>query len=914
MDQSATLYNWPTTYKPEAWRLPAYKKADPNAGEFRNLFINWQEFMKTIPAGMKPPMWALYCDVLRLEKDVSLDLTTIIFARRIEVSGRLSIIIDRTGGQPVDLILYAQEVVNYNTGKPEALSIVDINADEQQASAELKSAGAGAAGIVWMAGKQPVTGESAELPPDKDFLIEGEPLRLLLTTTFQVATLLCTSMPDLSLAQLHWIEALAAANPDTLDLSLQAGAMASNLVLQQQAGSNAVLVPFLDSSVYAESAQNLMTLLQHRDGKWTALLNLKRSDEQWKEIIEDSIGDKSDQAGLARQLEKQAEDSLVQAWQARSIAARLIVEQKSSLQGCKNDFDVGVKHWAEEQSLKEGFNIVMGIINILKEIPAIVAGGPAFIAVDILPAANGLIKGLAGVAVTLSNTISNAGGGNNNGAGGNAGGDNAGGGNLDGGDAGGDQPKAGDAGDLDGIVFKDDFLDNLGQEAPVKDGDAGGDGPKVDQPGDGGGQPVADQPKGGDKSANGLDKKAVKKLLEDEKKAQAERVKASEAFKKSLATAGSEAVNVVNAALRIVQIAGQAAAMEAAGARILASIGKTVDQSLSSADVKGLDVVTGGSQEWDILGLEIEQLFSRIKPLEEIKGGAAYRLEFRKLIVKGKALSEARLAVAKASFQLAEMKLRTLVAEKSLNRSKERMQKIAAQILTDDSLQQYAFNKLLDAKRSVYMALESYRRAFMYFTLADNAQTPRLPSLLDSVDEFQKTVSNIAGRELTLSGAFKTSPPQTINKQISIDDPETIEKLRQSGYITWTLKYNDEHFKNLARIRFHQMSVFVEFEEGYRFDKEISVRIMTSGQYADKNLHKGEKLFVGPPLQKNFEYTEVDGVRDISVYANISARFVADFFNPTPFTTWTFSFNDAEFDRKQIKSLKLAFAGDALSL
>jgi hypothetical protein len=110
------------------------------------------------------------------------------------------------------------------------------------------------------------------------------------------------------------------------------------------------------------------------------------------------------------------------------------------------------------------------------------------------------------------------------------------------------------------------------------------------------------------------------------------------------------------------------------------------------------------------------------------------------------------------------------------------------------------------------------------------------------------------------------------------------------------------------------MSVFVEFEEGYRFDKEISVRIMTSGQYADKNLHKGEKLFVGPPLQKNFEYTEVDGVRDISVYANISARFVADFFNPTPFTTWTFSFNDAEFDRKQIKSLKLAFAGDALSL
>jgi hypothetical protein len=706
-----------------------------------------------------------------------------------------------------------------------------------------------------------------------------------------VATLFSTTKPALCLGQLHWIQALAAANPETMDLSLQAGALANTLILQKDAGSNALLVPFLDSGVYAESAKNLMTLLRQRDNKWTAFRNLKRADEQWRQVIEDSIGDKADQAELTRQLEKQAQDSLKQAWMARSIAARLVIEQKSSLKACQDDFEVAIKHWALDKSLQEGLNIVMGIFNILKEIPVILAGGPAFVAVDILPAANGLISGLAGIAGTMKNTLDNA--GRNPGPGNNSGSpvvDSA--DDID--DLNGtlfndhymnSLPEEGDIYDLDGTLFNDDFMNNLA----------------------GGGPQPAEKP------VNGLNKKAVKKLIADEKQAKAERAKASEAFKKSIVNAGGEAADVVNAALRIMQIEGQAAAMEATSARILASISKTVDESLSSTEVKGLDTVTGGSQEWDLLGLEIEQLFIKIKELEAIKGGADYRLQFRKLIVKGKALSETRLAVAKAGFQLAEMKLRTITAERSMNRSKQRMVKLEAQMMSDESLQQYAFNKVLDAKRAVYMALESYRRAFMYFTLTDGTEM-QLPSLLDSVDSFEKAVSTIAGKELTLTGAFKTQTPQTINKQIRIDDAQSLADLVQKGLITWTLRYNDDHFKNLARIRFNQVSVFVEFKDGYRYDKEISVRVLTSGRYSDKNRHKGEKLFIGPPIQKNFEYTEVEGKQDVSVYANIAPRFVSDFFNPTPFTDWTISFNEAGFDKEQVKGLKVVFAGDALSV
>ena len=936
MDKSVVQYDWTGTFRPDAWRLPAYKKYDYQMGELRNLFINWKDVQDAAAAGATPPLWAVYCDVLRLDADVSIDRTTIIFARRIELAKDLSFVIDRTGGGEVSLLLYAQEVINYNTGNSADLTVVEIAGGDSETSATWKRSEGWATGLVWMAGKAAVVGSAETMPPEAAYLLDDEPLRLLLATTFQVATLLCTSKPDLSMAQLRWIQALAAANQDTMDISLQAEAMANNLQMQQQAGADSVLVPFLDSSVYAESAKNLMDLLKQRDTKWAALQSMKKSDERWQQIIEDSIGDKDDQHQLNGQLQKQAEDSLMQAWNARSIAARLIVEQKSTLQACKNTFDVGIEHWKLDKSLSEGFKIFLGILDILKEIPAIVAGGPAFVAVDIIPAANSLINGLSGIAGALKNTISNAGGGGGGNAGG-GGNDNAGGNagnNAGGNDAGGNNPGDDDYGDLAGDMqnlFNDDYMNNIGGGNNNAGGNAGGNNADDDDYGDlagdmqdmfgnndagggnaGGGDAGGNQP--ADAPKPGPDKKAVKKLIAEEKKAQAEREKASAAFTKAIGNAAGGAADVANAAMRIVKISARAAALEATSARILGSINKTVGDSFSSVELKGLDVVTGGALEWDLLGKEIENVFEKVSELDEINGGNAYRLEFRKLIVKGKALSEGRLAVAKATFQVAEMRLRTLMAEKSLRRSKLRMEKLKAEIQSTDSLQQYAFNKVLDSKRQVYMALESYRRAFQYFTLLDAAKVPRLPSLLDTVDEFHKTVSNIAGKQLVLTAAFWTQTPQGIDKDILIDDPNVIDKLRTLGVTTWTLRYNDDLFKNLARIRITDVSVYVVFNEGYKYEKEISVRILTSGQYSDKNLHRGEKLFVGPPIHKNFEYRFEDGKLHTTAHGNIALRFANDFFNPTPFTTWTISFNDPGFDLKQIKALKMTFSGTGLSI
>ncbi len=55
-------------------------------------------------------------------------------------------------------------------------------------------------------------------------------------------------------------------------------------------------------------------------------------------------------------------------------------------------------------------------------------------------------------------------------------------------------------------------------------------------------------------------------------------------------------------------------------------------------------------------------------------------------------------------------------------------------------------------------------------------------------------------------------------------------------------------------------------------------------------------------------------MRDISFDGDIDPRYSSDFFNPTPFTTWTFSFNNKDIDLKKIKGLKVLFSGNALSI
>lgn len=800
----------------QQWQLPAASHAAPKEGTFRQPLVKWSELPRRAADGQETPMWLVCCDVLVLDENVVLDRAALIFARRIELAGRASVTIGRMEPDSPELLIFAQEVVARESGKPAALTInvVRPGLDGEPAvishDVQPDPVAAGATGLRWaQEALQPEPMAPTQLDPA--FLIEGEPLRLALMTTFQLAVLLSTEQFALSVAQLRWVASLAQASPDTRDLAMQAGAMASSQLAAHAAGANALLVPQLDNSIYAAEAVACLDLLKLRQQHWENLRARQDNDQQWADAVRASLAEQQNQKQLALKLEQQAEESRWQVLAARDIAAKQVVTSQALLRQRELDFELGIRRWKEKETDQARIDLAMSIFKVLQQVPAVVAAGPEFSA---LPA----IETVASVGTTI-------------------------------------------------VAF-------IGASPPSRE-------------------------KPADIKADAETKKSREQLQEN--------------LVSGAKGAAEGAKGIYDAAIKINQIAAMAEQMEANSRNILDQINKTVDSAMASFDVQGLDMVTGGAQEWDLLAVAIEDAFDLEGGLlKRIAGGPEYRLEFRRLIIHGKSLSQARLAMAKANAQLAELIQRRIVAEQSVAIAERRLGQLSEQLRNDATLAQLAFGKVLDAKRSIYMAMEAYHRAFQYFTLLDAQQAPALPRITASVDAFAEAVKTISGKLLTHSSLVQ--PPQTMNEVVfTLDDPALLQVLRASGgFVTWALAADAPAFHGFGRVRFTRVQVFAE---GVTTPNDLEVQIVTSGVYTDKKPHGGTRRFVGEPVQVRFVYS--GGDKTIKFDGDIARRYEDDFFNPTPFTTWTLRIlcrHGGALDLAAITSLKIQFYGEATSI
>lgn len=411
------------------------------------------------------------------------------------------------------------------------------------------------------------------------------------------------------------------------------------------------------------------------------------------------------------------------------------------------------------------------------------------------------------------------------------------------------------------------------------------------------GKPIKDAPADKDKLADFPDKQAQK-----------ERDDAQNTLKEGLKTAGEGGQKVVDAAMRIAEIAQAAEQMELQSLEILNSVNNTTSTAFSSYDVQGLDVVTGGEQDWELLLIAVENTFENISALKEVEGGVAYRLEIRRLVIYGKALSKARLALAQANTQLAEMKWRRIAAEQTITIAERRAKKLQEQIVRDQTFAQLIFGRLLDAKRSIYLAMEDYRRAFQYFTLVKETQAPALPRITDSVDKFASAVAAISGKKLKLEALGQ--PPQSMKSTINLDSLE-LNQMRSNGFVTWEISPDTLAFRGFCRIRLKCVRVYAE---GLQASDDVIIKMMTSGIYTDKVSGGGTRRFVSKNTRRNFVYNGL--THNILFDGDIAPRYVDDFFSPTPFTIWTLQIGHQDgraIDLSSIKGLKMEFEGEATS-
>jgi hypothetical protein len=377
---------------------------------------------------------------------------------------------------------------------------------------------------------------------------------------------------------------------------------------------------------------------------------------------------------------------------------------------------------------------------------------------------------------------------------------------------------------------------------------------------------------------------------------------------------GSGAKSIVQSAMNIYDTTRTAQMLESQSQNALSLANSTVNNTFSSLSLSGINVVTGGAQNWQNLEVDINTIFNVINGYN-ISGAAAYQAGLQKLIISGKAYCQTQLAVAKAASKLAEAKMRQSAAAQKEAIFNQRYKSLSASIVQDNAIGQLLYARVLDAKRAVYLALNDYLRAVEYFTLQPASALPPMPAMTADVNSFSSAVSAIAGNELALSAL--SPPPQTIGSlgtpgiTITLNDPGLIQQVASSGMGAWTISTSNPIFTNFYRIRLNLVRVYLM---GVTAPGNIEVQIVTSGAYQDINPLGAPNQFVGPPLRVNFVYTGNPSSPTVVYDGQVPSIYANDFFHPTPFTSWAIKVSTqsgASVDLSQLTAIQLQLGGEA---
>lgn len=868
----ATLYSASSIMK---WGLPVAEGLHPADGTFRKLHLKWSEIDDRLPDTSALAFLLVCCDVLVLDKVARLSLPTLIFARRVEVGKDAYFIMDRTDSTRKDFQLVAQTIVDAATGHATTASLTVMSKTDDgrtlDTDTEMASRPGHPATAYHLAkGKREVTaklvnpGWAAE-----DFLAAGDPLPIFLKTLFQVACLVSTDDDGLATKQLQWIASLTSRDAGSRDLSADAHNLYQTLISLRVQRNGAILVPQIDHSVYAEASQACMVLLRQRVARYEDLKMKISNGENWQDSFKTTIADKRNEFQLTQRLEQQARDTAEDAAKARQEAAQLVVEEKAVLADLKVDFDRGVEDWRRDETIKGAIDIALSVTDLLTQIPAIVASGGALAAMPVTQ----MLKGLGQTALDVAadglkrgvNTIKSKPG-------------KRGGGDDD------------DAINMDFIFDEDLDLEFITEE-------------------------------GGERSAFSLVNatpeaaafaKAYESDVELYKMAKAERAQQMDKLEKgakAAVAAGKDVKGIYDGAMRIADAAATAERLEAQSEKILTKVTLATETSFGSIEPIGIDTVTGGAQVWDLMLTEMELIFDKMGPLlAKISNGLEYRTAMRRMVIKGKVMSAARLSLAKANSDLADARLRLNAAAASIRIYEEQLEKVEHKIARDEAMEQLAFGRLLDSKRGLYQAMEAYTRAFAYFTLNTTQGPSLLPKITDDVDAFERKISRMTGTWLT--DVSLGAPPQSMLMPIVLD-PEEMETDADGTY-RFAIPHDASDFADLHRVRLSRIRVYLDgFDDG----DAVSVSIRSSGSYQDKT-DRGQVLnFVSQPFAKRFVYQPGQEDRPI-VEADVIERFERDFFQPTPFSTWSLAFKTRSgnaIPAERIGAIRLELHGNTIS-
>ena len=880
--------NWAELYSAKAihrWRLPEFQDLNPDYGEFRAPLLRWSEIEAAVEDADKLAMFMICCDVLVLDKAATLRCPTFIFARVIEIRSGADLTFDLSEGAKLSCIVAAQRIVDAVTGLPATLTLATVSFDAggDLVVVETQIVADGSTTAYLMDdGEERATKVAASVAA-LDFLAPGEPLAVMLTTTFQIACLLSTEEPRLAADQVMWVAALTARHPTSQMLSSDCHALYKTLIQLMDIGADALLVPHLDHEIYAEKSKACLALLHQRAQRYDTLVEKVNTDEHWRDQVAITIADKQNETELTASLRAQAEATCEQMRKARQIAAANLLECQADLTDLMVDFQRDIKDWQRDETIKASIEIFTGVVDLAQQVGTIVASGGTLAA---LPAIDTL-KMLAGMSVDLSSRVAKS----------------------------------------------DKFEDVIDISWLFDDNDDDGDPPEYS----------AENAKE-DLIVYFETRKADSEAAQKEKSRQDKIRQGAADLKKAGIAAGKDVKGIYDGIMRIVDIADKAKKLEAQSEDFLVKAAAQVKTAFGTIAPVGLDVVTGGEDGWAQAELGFEDLFDKISELmSKLDGGRAYRLALRRLVLHGRTMSQTRLALAKANNDLADAILRERAAQASQRLYDGYLRDLTLSQARDTALRQLAFGRVLDSKRSVYLAMEAFMRAASYFTLRPIDRSV-LPRITDSVDAFSEAVMTQTGTWVTSIALGRSPGPMDIWLDVDLtsasgatgasdvvlaqgdgtskgetkadqeDGPNALVIARSAdGAVNVTIPTGHARFNRWYRVRLDAVRVYAH---GVQSDGDLWIDIQTDGTYLDKTPSGGTARFVTQPFGRSFVYNPLDEAAMPAGDSSTTGRFAEDFFKPTPFATWRFTISrqdERELDLSRLTNLRLHLTGSAMS-
>jgi len=409
----------------------------------------------------------------------------------------------------------------------------------------------------------------------------------------------------------------------------------------------------------------------------------------------------------------------------------------------------------------------------------------------------------------------------------------------------------------------------------------------------------------------------------------AEGVAATAGTASEIAQLAKELAAVMKTIKKIVEVLQKVATLANA---ILSAAGDISKATAYVAQMQNLnldqeDADLTASDQWEIFRLKADAVLE-----DPVKKGIQYAAEYRQaldiLAIYGQSLAAAQVSLVKASQDYAGVLLQVNLAQQQ----QQRLQQYVTQLQVGEApivdMMQNFYLRYLDAKSSLYAALQNYRAAYFYWALTPSSVQPKIADPVSDLDAGLTSLTSTA-LDQTAALAHFDPPPETItNKTYVVTDAPVLQALRNQQKATFTLPLGDEDFLGLRRVRLTTVRAWLEGAKPAQ-NQRISVQLTTSGNYRD-GFQKINYQFVSKPLTRVFEYhvqapqgsqpspawtfddrtlgyIEVDGRVDDEVkYA---------YFQPTPFTEWTVTVDpvlNPRIDLSQVSKLTLQFQGSAI--